>query len=253
MARPKGTYVSQVFNFGIDKTIPFGFVDVVFDRDGSAVGFEKDGKFYNLGDKLPKPVVNKTLTADQLAKKKDLITKKLNILELKASNPNIGESERNGYIADFKKTQDDLISTEQSFVETQIREGKIKKAEAENKVAQTIRFDLERLQERKDLLAKLGKPTTEVDTIIQQKNSTLATLQPNNQSISGPDAARQGMPASVLPKTPTLGFPSGFKAETPTPTPTPAPKPSNQGTPTPKAPVVTDAAQREEALNVAAG
>ena len=45
MARPKGTYISQVFNFGVDKNIPFGFVDVVFDKSGNAVGFEKDGKF----------------------------------------------------------------------------------------------------------------------------------------------------------------------------------------------------------------
>jgi hypothetical protein len=40
---------------------------------------------------------------------------------------------------------------------------------------------------------------------------------------------------------------------TPEPKPAPTPKPNKQGTPTPKASVVTDAAQREEALNVAAG
>jgi hypothetical protein len=253
MARPKGTYVSQVFNFGVDKTIPFGFVDVVFDRSGNTVGFEKDGKFYNLGDKVTKPVVKKALTSDQLDKKRDLLTKKLDILELQASNTNIGEAERNRYIADFNKTQDLLTATEQSFVETQIREGKIKKAEAEAKVAETIRFDLTRLEERKNFLAKLGKPTTEVDTIIQEKNSTLASLQANVQPISGPDAARLGMSSSVLPKTPTLGFQTGFKAETPT-TPTPSvPTTKAPRVPTTKAPVVTDAAQREEALNVAAG
>lgn len=253
MARPKGTYVSQVFNFGVDKTIPFGFVDVVFDRSGNTVGFEKDGKFYNLGDKVPKPVVKKALTSDQLDKKKLLLSKKLDILELKASNTNISEAERNRYIADFNKTQDELATAEQSFVETQIREGKIKKAEAEAKVAETIRFDLTRLEERKNLLTKLGKPTTEVDTIIQEKNSTLSSLQANIQPISGPDAARQGMPSSVLPKTPALGFPSGFKAETPTTKAPGVPTTKAPGVPTTKAPVVTDAQQREEALNVAAG
>jgi hypothetical protein len=256
MARPKGTYVSQVFNFGVDKTIPFGFVDVVFNRDGSTAGFEKNGKFYNLGAKVPAPA-KKPLTSDQLDKKKNLLTTKLALAERMASATNIGETERNRYIAEFKKTQEELAATEQSFVETQIREGKIKKAEAEAKVAETIRFDLDRLQERKDLLTKLGKPTSEVDDLIEQKNSTLASVQPNNQSVSGPDAARKGLPSSVLPKTPELGFSTGFKAETPTATSTPTTTPTTTRTPkvpgTPKEPALTDAQQREQALNVAAG
>jgi hypothetical protein len=255
MARPKGTYVSQVFNFGVDKTIPFGFVDLVIDRDGSTLGFEKNGKFYNLGDKVPAPA-KKPLTSNQLDKKKNLLNTKLALAERMASATNIGETERNRYIAEFKKTQDELAATEQSFVETQIREGKIKKAEAEAKVAETIRFDLDRLEQRKNLLARLGKPTTEVDTIIQEKNSTLASLQTNVQPISGPDAARRGLPSSVLPKTPDLGFPSSFEAETPT---TPTPEVDVQTPKVPKTPKetketpLTDAQQREQALDIAAG
>jgi hypothetical protein len=177
MARPKGTYVSQVFNFGVDKNIPFGFVDVVFDNTGNAVGFEKDGKFYNLGDKLPKSTAKKALTSDQLEKKKDLLTRKLNLLETQASNTNISDSERNRYIEEFRKTQDELGATEKSFVETQISEGKIKAVEAEQKVAETIRFDIRRLEERKALLGKLNKSTLEVDNLIKQKNSELTSLQ----------------------------------------------------------------------------
>ena len=254
MARPKGSYVSQVFNFGVDKTIPFGFVDVVFDRDGNTVGFEKNGKFYNLGAKVPAPA-KKPLTSDQLDKKKTLLTKKLSILETQASNTNIGESERNGYIAEFRKTQDELADAEKSFIETQVREGKIKEAEANKKVAETVRLDITRLEERKDLLTKLGKSTSEVDDLIEQKNSTLASVQVKDPlatpTISGPDAARRGLPSSVLPATP---------APTPTPTPTPTPgpnKPPTNKTPaapkTPKEPALTDAQQREQALNVAAG
>lgn len=203
MARPKGTYVSQVFNFGVDKTIPFGFVDLVFNRNGSTVGFEKDGKFYNLGEKVPAPS-KKALTSDQLDKKKNLLINKSNILERQASNTNIGESERNGYIVEFGKTQDELATTEQSFVETQIREGKIKESQAKKKVAETIRFDLARLDERKNLLAKLGKSTFEVENVIKQKKSTLTSIQTKGSlssisAVSGPDAARQGLPSSVLP------------------------------------------------------
>jgi hypothetical protein len=252
MARPKGTYVSQVFNFGVDKTIPFGFVDVVFNRDGTTAGFEKDGKFYKLGEKVTKPVVKKALTADQLSKKKDLLTKKLSILETQASNTNIGEAERNGYIAEFRKTQDELSATEKSFIETQVREGKIKEAEANKQVAQTVRLDITRLQERKDLLTKLGKPTSEVDDLIKQKNATLASVQVKDPlatpTISGPDAARAGLPSSVLPTTPAPAVtPDANKVPTVKNPTTPAVK-------TPSVPAAKTASELEaEALNVAAG
>jgi hypothetical protein len=268
MARPKGTYVSQVFNFGVDKRIPFGFVDVVFDRDGSTVGFEKDGKFYNLGDKVPAPA-KKPLTSDQLDKKKNLLTTKLALVERQASATNIGETERNRYIAEFKKTQDELADTEKSFVETQIREGKIKEAEANKKVAETIRLDLSGLNKRKDLLSKLGKSTFEVDNLIKQKNATLASVQTKDPlatapTISGPDAARQGKPSSVLP---TTSASTGTQTATGTQTPgftasgtgTPPPKKSGTGTTPPKSGTTTAPKAKtaleleEEALNVAAG
>jgi hypothetical protein len=252
MARPKGTYVSQVFNFGVDKTIPFGFVDVVFNRDGTTVGFEKNGKFYKLGEKVTKPVVKKALTADQLSKKKDLLTKKLSILETQASSTNIGETERNGYIAEFRKTQDELADAEKSFIETQVREGKIKEAEANRQVAETVKLDLARLEERKNLLTKLGKSTSEVDDLITQKNATLASVQVKDPlatpTISGPDAARQGKPSSVLPGTP---------ATTVTPDANKVPTVENPKTPpkkTPKVPAAKTASELEaEALDVAAG
>lgn len=52
--RPSNTYVSQVFNFGVDKNLPLGFVDVVYNRDGSMAGFISDGKFYESGEKIAK-------------------------------------------------------------------------------------------------------------------------------------------------------------------------------------------------------
>ena len=52
--RPEGTYVSKIFNFGIDKDIPSGFVDVVYNRsNGKSPGFMQDGKFYANGEKPP--------------------------------------------------------------------------------------------------------------------------------------------------------------------------------------------------------
>jgi hypothetical protein len=55
--RPDNTYVSQVFNFGVDKKLPLGFVNVVYSKEtGNVVGYEKGGKFYNLGEKIPEKV-----------------------------------------------------------------------------------------------------------------------------------------------------------------------------------------------------
>ena len=262
MARPKGSYVNQVFNFGVDKTIPFGFVDVVFNRDGSAAGFERDGKFYNLGDKVPAPA-KKPLTSDQLNKKKNLLTNKLNILERQASNTNIGESERNGYITEFNKTQDELADAEKSFIETQIREGKIKEAEANKKVAETVRLDITRLEDRKDLLDKLGKSTFEIDNQIKGKQATLASVQTkdplaNAPTISGPDAARQGRPSSVLPVTPSpTATPGTPAATTPprtpatgTPARTPATGTTPAKTPKPKPGATTPAPAAKKALTI---
>ena len=48
--RPKGTYVSNVFNPGFDKNLPFGFVNVVYSNDGEPIGFMKGDNFYKLGE-----------------------------------------------------------------------------------------------------------------------------------------------------------------------------------------------------------
>jgi hypothetical protein len=55
--RPGNSYVSQVFNFGIEKNLPLGFVNVVYSKEtGSAIGYEKNGQFYSLGEKIPEKV-----------------------------------------------------------------------------------------------------------------------------------------------------------------------------------------------------
>jgi hypothetical protein len=52
--RPSNTYISQVFNFGVDKNLPLGFVDVVYNKNGSMAGFISNGKFYEPGEKIAK-------------------------------------------------------------------------------------------------------------------------------------------------------------------------------------------------------
>ena len=52
--RPKNTWVSQIFNFFPNNGLPFGFVDVVYNKDGSIAGYEVDGKFFKLGEQAKK-------------------------------------------------------------------------------------------------------------------------------------------------------------------------------------------------------
>ena len=49
----KGQFKDQVINPGIDKNIPVGFVDVVYNADGSMAGFMRGGTFYQPGEKVP--------------------------------------------------------------------------------------------------------------------------------------------------------------------------------------------------------
>ena len=200
MARPAGTYVSQVFNFGVDKNIPLGFVDVVFDRSGNAVGFEKNGKFYNLGEQVDKAPA-KPLDANQLSKKVDILERKLNLARDRASNTNIPNAERNRYINDYRKTADEITKTQKDLLEAQIREGKIKEQTANDRAAEIIRFDIRNLEERKSLLTQLGQPVLEIDNQIRGKRSEL-------DNIINPEVTQLGTQPNVVP-TATRPFGAG--------------------------------------------
>lgn len=47
--RPKSTWVAQIFNIFPGNGLPIGFVDVVYNKDGSIAGYEVDDKFYEVG------------------------------------------------------------------------------------------------------------------------------------------------------------------------------------------------------------
>lgn len=49
--RPKKTWVAQIFNIFPGNGLPIGFVDVVYNKDGSIAGYEIDGDFYKIGQK----------------------------------------------------------------------------------------------------------------------------------------------------------------------------------------------------------
>lgn len=49
----KGQWKDQVINPGIDKNLPVGFVDVIYNPDGSMAGFLRGKTFYNPGEVVP--------------------------------------------------------------------------------------------------------------------------------------------------------------------------------------------------------
>jgi hypothetical protein len=234
MARPEGTYVSKVFNFGVDKNIPFGFVDVVFDKTGNAVGFEKDGVFYNLGEKVQVVKQEKPLTSKQLSLSVDLLTRKLNDLKLRASNTNIGDAERNRYIEQYKSTQEELNKAKESLVETQVSEGKLKEAEANKKAADVIRFDIRALQERRKLVVKMGQAATDIDKEIANKQRSLNSIvnPVKTKTAPGPVVPTQNLPFGGKSVTGEVIPPSGSVTQTTATTlKTPAKTPAKPSTP----------------------
>ena len=126
--RPKGTYVSNVFNPGFDKNLPFGFVDVVYTRDGDAIGFMKGGNFYKLGeeadDAKPKrqrvstdglPGINDQRSAQS---ERDTLSSKLEKLDKDGVDKNSPEYVKtyNDYLA-AQKRLDDINSKIEAYVE----------------------------------------------------------------------------------------------------------------------------------------
>ena len=95
-------------------------------------------------------------------------------------------------------------------------------------------------------LNKLKSKKTTLDTSIEAAK-TKAGVKATTAPIGGPDAARAGLPSSILPTAPV---------QTPTPTPgqTPGKTPKVPADKTPKVPVAKTTSELEaEALNVAAG
>lgn len=126
--RPKGTYVSNVFNPGLDKNLPFGSVDVVYTRDGEAIGFMKGGNFYKLGeeadDAKPKrqrvsnvgvPGINDQKAAQS---ERDTISSKLKKMDEDGVDKNSTEYVKtyNDYLA-AQKRLDDINSKIDAYVE----------------------------------------------------------------------------------------------------------------------------------------
>lgn len=90
----KGQYVNSVINPGIDKTIPVGNVQVVYNADGTMAGFLRDGSLYQPGEKV---VDTKKPKAKTTKKTEDI--------------PSVGPVSNPKTIADLQRNRDFFLSS----------------------------------------------------------------------------------------------------------------------------------------------
>jgi len=235
--RPDNTYVSQVFNFGVDKSLPLGFVNVVYSKEtGNVVGYEQGGKFYALGEKVAEkvsePEKRKTYTRS--------IEDRITAIEREAAEAKAAKADSDARSATSgeqraKAAQGDALDNYATSLKPRLGELGFQIETYARKIARGDKLSTIEEKELKrinDEYSKLNKAYNEArsDALdFYYGNQTAATTQTGKKIVSGtgqtPQAQVSAGPTGTPVQTPTLK-----PAQTPTPTPTPAPKPSAGGT-----------------------
>lgn len=266
--RPENTRLENVFNPGIDKRLPVGFVDQVIDKKtGDIVGFVKDGTFYNLGDKVvdKSKTKNKAKTENKSAETSNNLEEKINYarVNLKTikstiSSTKVGTPRYKELVEQYNSAQIRLNNLNNQYDDLKSIENNINTVDAAKKKTGTLKNQIKSLEESKTRAVDLGLDTKDIDDQIEKFKSDLTQartvvkttdvtpnykepgLTPENK---GPQGDKKIIDAEVAAKGIT-------PKATITPTPTQKPSTSN----TPKVPTEKTASELEdEALNVAAG
>jgi hypothetical protein len=244
--RPENTRVQNVFNPGIDKRMPAGFVDQVTDKEtGELVGFIKDGKFYNLGEKVEeKPKAKK---ADSV---KDL-NFKIKQAEIRIDK---NEDELFGYqesSTEYKEIKDSILRDKAEIKRLKPRLDTAKKIESDKKETKEFKkekssYDEKVADARKEI--QIAKDTDGDVAAAEEKLKQITLTEPSARDSSKPFDPMAGRAPEFGAKPTTPG------AETP-----PAPSAGGAGAGGaggaaggPIVPKKTKAQRREEALDVAA-
>jgi hypothetical protein len=241
--RPENTRVQNVFNPGVDKRIPAGFVDQVIDKEtGNLVGFIKDGKFYNLGEKVEeKPKAKK---ADSI---RDL-NFKIKQAEIRIDK---NESELFGYeesSTEYKEIQDSILRDKAEIKRLKPRLDTAKKIESDKKETKEFKkekssYDAEVADAEKAV--QIAKDTDGDVAAAEAELEKITLTKPTSRDSSKPFDPMAGR-APEFGATPTTPG-----AETTPSTPS-AGGAGAGGAGGPIVPKKTKAQRREEALDVAA-
>jgi hypothetical protein len=229
--RPDNTYVSQVFNFGIDKKLPLGFVNVVYSKDsGLVVGYEKDGKFYNLGENIPEKVTEpqkrKTYTGS--------IEERVTAIEREAEEARAAKADSDARAATSgdqreRAAQGDLLDNYATSLKPRLNdlgfqiEAYARKIARGDKLSPVEEKELKRVNSEYSKLNKTYNEARSDALDFYYGTQAAATTQTGKKIVSG---------TGETPKAQLGGGPTGTPAiaPAPTPTPTPKPKPNTGGT-----------------------
>ena len=250
--RPENTRVQKVINPGIDKRMPAGIVDQVIDKEtGNLVGFIKDGKFYNLGEKVPKAVKSKANTGktertlddidtDLIKWQNDIDYANMRMDAYPTNSPEYKEAQEifNTAVPKVEQLKAEVktlqLGKESSTLEKDIdkKEEALQKAKDRNKPTGTITTDLNNLKSKK----------TQLDTLIKTEKTKAGVK--DTRITDGKDRPRPSITDGKDKPMPS----NDVQGQTPS-TPSTPPTPSASG---PIVPKKTKAQRREEALDVAA-
>lgn len=279
--RPSNSRLINVINWGIDKRIPLGFVDTVIDKEtGDLIGFMQDGEFYELGAK-PK----KKPKAPEMPEVSGLTAADINFgipgggvdprrasAYLNSSDPRLSEAAQKIILAQTAG----LMDLDGNVAETAISrldEANRLQSAADQKFNEIIKQETTDKKKKANQeavqggyqvpypdLEKTTKTTTKSTALVTGGNTGIPAtkIQPTytgQRQGTAASAAALGLPASDLtrPSTPV----EKLVRDAATPKAGTTPKGGTGGTggaggdKTP--PPLTDAEQREQALDVAAG
>jgi len=273
--RPSNSRLINVINWGIDKRIPLGFVDTVIDKEtGNLIGFMQDGEFYELGAKPKKkpkapepPTVSGLSAADINAGiPGGGVDPRRAAAYLNSSDPRLSEAAQkiilaqtaglmdlDGNVAETAISRRDeaarlQAAADQKFTETIKKETTEKKKKA-NQEAAASGYQLPYPE-----LEKTVKPTAKATAPAAGGYSGIPAtkVQPTytgERQAATASAAALGLPASSLTRPATATEKLAKEAALTKDKTSTKGQVSGKGKETP---ALTDAQQREEALNVAA-
>lgn len=182
--RPKNTWVSQIFNFFPDNGLPFGFVDVVYNKDGSIAGYEVEGKFYKVGQGAKKSAKEQKATdpkkfggdfaAAVAAKNKEM--DKQRELNLKAAENAADERTRQELRA--------IVNNKQDYIETLRKSLPNFEAVIERYATKIARGDKLDKLEQDELKDAQNKYTSVMNTIKEVQQDIFETINPKQKKVS---------------------------------------------------------------------
>jgi hypothetical protein len=156
--RPKGTYVSQVINPGIQKDIPAGVVDVVYSKNGDAVGYMRDGEFYELGTKpkakkpapkKPRVVDNVPTINDERAAKseRDTLSKQIADMEIRGEEGTPAYQET---VNAYERAQERVDTIEEALSKYRGKKKATRESQRKERDARTIEAERKDAERRGD-------------------------------------------------------------------------------------------------------